>query len=452
MNSKADDINSIFADSNCLTPEQLTAYAEGNISPDALQIVERHLIDCPLCSDALEGIALMADPSELPEIITDLQQKIATAAQAPSEKKKIFFLNRQWLAAAAIVLVILTIGILSTLNFMSDNSEEVFVENYEKYPDKVTEELEDKHAEYSADTTVIGTDEDQPVEKENLEKSTVSNVSQSADDIPDIIDIPVVEDAPLDEEVAEELELSEEPESIETDMVGPTPSEQKTVLSKPEVKDGRTADPVANQTGTGNVATSTDDSTRTLAKIKSAENTDFTNGYIIKENKSQATFNETVQPAGSFTPMFDSNAPVSQLEEINISAPVPAGSNSYQWTTQFNMEETLLQAMQLYDENKFNDAIPLFNQVIGYDPLNDDALFYKAVSLIELNRTLEAIPLFDQVLSGNTPEYFEASQWYKSLALVKLQRTKEARTLLQEIVEKNGAYSSKARKVLQDIK
>lgn len=47
----------IFQPSACINREELRAYLEGKTSPGLRAKVENHLLDCPLCSDAVDGYA-----------------------------------------------------------------------------------------------------------------------------------------------------------------------------------------------------------------------------------------------------------------------------------------------------------------------------------------------------------------------------------------------------------
>ena len=47
----------IFSDTKCLDLDTMQQYVNGELTRSNQQWVERHLIDCPLCSDALEGIS-----------------------------------------------------------------------------------------------------------------------------------------------------------------------------------------------------------------------------------------------------------------------------------------------------------------------------------------------------------------------------------------------------------
>ena len=53
----------IFEESRCLSREVLKEYLEDTLTPEKRQAAEKHLIDCELCSDALEGY-MEADLSE----------------------------------------------------------------------------------------------------------------------------------------------------------------------------------------------------------------------------------------------------------------------------------------------------------------------------------------------------------------------------------------------------
>ena len=49
----------IFMPSQCLAGEEVKAYLDGSISEEGRRRVENHLLDCPLCSDAVEGFELV---------------------------------------------------------------------------------------------------------------------------------------------------------------------------------------------------------------------------------------------------------------------------------------------------------------------------------------------------------------------------------------------------------
>lgn len=50
-------MNNILKTGPCLTVAEIKAYIDQSLTGEQLHKVERHLLDCPLCSDAVEGLS-----------------------------------------------------------------------------------------------------------------------------------------------------------------------------------------------------------------------------------------------------------------------------------------------------------------------------------------------------------------------------------------------------------
>lgn len=97
----------IFSSTTCLSENDLRGYAENSLSEQDKLRVEKHLVDCELCSDALEGYSLMNNPAEFGLRTASIDQKIDTKTSSSS-----VFLNREklsYVAAAAVVLIFCSI-------------------------------------------------------------------------------------------------------------------------------------------------------------------------------------------------------------------------------------------------------------------------------------------------------------------------------------------------------
>ena len=115
----------IFDKSVCLTREQLLNYKTRKLSNEELHTIEKHLIDCPLCSDAVEGIE---------NIDADTMQKDINRINKGIEKRrtkqsKIFY---KYSAVAALILITLTV----ILNIsQSSAGKKLFDKYFKVYPD-----------------------------------------------------------------------------------------------------------------------------------------------------------------------------------------------------------------------------------------------------------------------------------------------------------------------------
>jgi hypothetical protein len=120
--------NKIFKKSNCLNKDEIEKYKLNELSGEELHKVESHLIDCPLCSDAIDG-ALMLDNDSLKD---DLLYISKNERSNSSFFRKNYFI---YSSAAAILLLAIT----ALLNISSNsNSQKLFNRYFEVYPDVTT--------------------------------------------------------------------------------------------------------------------------------------------------------------------------------------------------------------------------------------------------------------------------------------------------------------------------
>ena len=73
----------IFKTSDCVDKERLTKYVQGKMTNAEKHIVEKHLTDCELCSDAAEGLAMLTTMQPLDETSKQVSDKYyATSKQS----------------------------------------------------------------------------------------------------------------------------------------------------------------------------------------------------------------------------------------------------------------------------------------------------------------------------------------------------------------------------------
>lgn len=106
----------LLPDDPCLSEDQLLAYLDDRLTPLQRHEAEKHMLDCGFCSDALEGMALVAEHRRA-AVIIPLHQK--TAAEVPaqagkSDPKVIYLRPRFWMATAASIALLF--GTLWVLN------------------------------------------------------------------------------------------------------------------------------------------------------------------------------------------------------------------------------------------------------------------------------------------------------------------------------------------------
>lgn len=94
-------MDTIFKERPCLSARELQRYADGELSPKKAHEVEAHLLDCPLCADAVEGYTDSSFTEEDEAALRDLE-----AVKMPRQNQR--RVKRKWINRAAAILLIIT--------------------------------------------------------------------------------------------------------------------------------------------------------------------------------------------------------------------------------------------------------------------------------------------------------------------------------------------------------
>ena len=126
MNSK---LKNIFSESGCPADGVLQKYLNGELSQSQKHDIEKHLIDCEMCSDELEGLRLMNDSERLNTIIEKINNQIDNKTKIRILKPLFSFVR-----IAAVLLILIIIGSMYVLykNFNSLKTEKNLSENVEQ--------------------------------------------------------------------------------------------------------------------------------------------------------------------------------------------------------------------------------------------------------------------------------------------------------------------------------
>jgi len=122
----------IFSESGCPSNDILKKYLNGELSHKQQHEIEKHLIDCEMCSDELEGLRIMNNPKEFNAIVDRLNNKIIN-------KFRFKFINTYGKIAAAL-LILISIGSLFVLfnNYKNTNIKNSLAEDL--HPSKIQTE------------------------------------------------------------------------------------------------------------------------------------------------------------------------------------------------------------------------------------------------------------------------------------------------------------------------
>jgi len=112
----------------------------------------------------------------------------------------------------------------------------------------------------------------------------------------------------------------------------------------------------------------------------------------------------------------------------------------------------LEQAMLLYNEEKYHEAIPYFKTYLSSNKNDLSALFYLTISELGLKNTEEVIPNLHFIITQNSV-YHDQAQWYLALTYLMQKDKKSAIQILNTIEnDPEHIFKSQAAELLSEIK
>lgn len=118
-------LENILLSGACIPEEMLMDYLDGKLTPRDMHLVEKHLLECEFCSEALEGMKGM-NRGEAELIFADLDKKINDRIATPAAK--VIPIKRDYRIAAVVSLLILS-G--ATFWFLKNKQQENMIAQFE---------------------------------------------------------------------------------------------------------------------------------------------------------------------------------------------------------------------------------------------------------------------------------------------------------------------------------
>lgn len=108
-------------------------------------------------------------------------------------------------------------------------------------------------------------------------------------------------------------------------------------------------------------------------------------------------------------------------------------------------------AMRLYDQQRYEEALLVFEEAITQNPQNTGLLFYKAISHLSLEQPDSAIATLNHIVNQPDNQFQEPAQWYLGLSYLQKGNTEKAKTQFETIESSNNSYSDRARNILDAL-
>jgi TolA-binding protein len=443
MNSR---LNNIFTETDCLSPEILSAYAENRLSNEDRYLVEKHLTDCELCSDALEGISQVKNKSGLKNIFTGLQQEIDK--RTLKKERKVLHVNfRMRLAAAAILITIIGVTLVFRY-YLGDQKKNMMAERTIKESELTKQEKESAKNEIKE---ITGGDAsfkspDNSLEEQGQSDVTIADAEKSDKDLNNK-DIPymipkgiVVADQQKDLKketfagfywnATTKAEMANEENEKQFEQTDES-------VSNSLASDYKYAE--KNLTMADSVSVSGDVSETKAISQTGAYRSEVTT--IEDKSKSKATKKSTAKSDNNNQTTVTATATSSAQTTVTVGATGNTAVSDQRYST----------AVQKYQNSDYTGSKDLLESYIDDNPNDYNALYYCGVSYYFLNKYADAIPYLEKVTKNKSGSYYEIARWYLALSHINLNENKKAEKILNEMVKDSSSFKVQAGEKLKEI-
>ena len=474
-------VKDIFGATDCISEEMLVKYIAGKLPAAEKHEVEKHLIDCEMCSDAVEGLSRI-EPDKIRGITSELNQKIRQ--RAVKKEVKIIFLQqyRTQLAVAASIVAVLGLvwffkANMSMKELDTESANKIFADKFEPYPATPQEDAENTTAVTEVPALTKTAEEHSVLKggKEGLknaiaeDKQTLTKEVQFAEQVgagdvsknaegyyraeadakkteaPTLAE-PKADVQVRDESAAVSYEKNKMEESKPADKKAPEKIAQVTTTSAASGS-ATTAQPASNMS----VSKANDNREQEEAQKNQqgvqlmAIETKSKSGKDRSKNKKSSDTQPVQAPAAS--------SPVTATQTVDQESRLDSVSAGLDGTKTGADDGDMADiAMQKYEQKDFAGANEDFEKTLAKDPDNYNALFYSAVSYLGEGKTDKAITNLNKVLEKKDGEFYDAAQWYLSLAYIKKSDTQNARRNLTELQKNSRSrYQKQADETLKQM-
>jgi hypothetical protein len=401
----------LLPEDKCLTEEQLFAYIDGRLPDAERHLAEKHMLDCPLCSDALEGLLLVKNRDKVAAAPFFPGNGSGTKEEKEATRVIPLHRNRRSLyAIAAAVVLLLGVTVVMKLALNNDYGADLAQAPEEQKLDAPGKDL------LSMDSSVATTDK---LEQDNKQVAAFEQETAAGD-------------APADEPAQNGPgsgatttgKLSEA-----DDLQQPN-----TVMKAADANVGEKTEEGFSTTEDKRTAPLKDASVKAETRLEEAKEKDKL--IVLQKTDRGDSKNNKKQTAP---------------EAAGTSAPPSPTGGATSGTSQSGAPDSGTDDLDVYERTQADSTSSpkLYRNLATDEDL--DLCYENGVKMLDSGQAAASITFFDQVLANPSHRYFEDAQWKKVDALLKLNRNAEAKTLLNEIVKKGGKYKTQAKEKLKKL-
>jgi len=395
----------IFSESGCISRDVLIRYSRKNIRHSEKHDVEKHLVDCELCSDALEGIALAGGTAVLNEINKRISERTN-------------YLNGntiRYLAIAASVTSVVILSYLVLLQKDPASTERIAIQQntFSDSSNNSANFLISEPEVFNSDEKAAAAHTTFPIQTEEV------SISSSAEQSDALLQKPSKDTLIVEyHSEAEEKAPVYEQETIALSKNG-------VVIAADQIEFSSTAAP----TSAGYISN--------IAYVEDLKVIDYatTKGSRVK------------------TPsLTDSHVPsVYQNKNKKQAAEAESKVSSVESKSKSDYVQQLRDPVKNYKRGSYNEAITGFDELLKINPADENATFYKGMSLYHKKEYSRAIELLSQIAMTNTAPFSQEARFYQARCYQETGNKEMAVKIFREIVREGGFYKENARRQLKQM-
>ncbi|HMT29950.1 MAG TPA: hypothetical protein PKD91_11780 [Bacteroidia bacterium] len=413
MNSRIN--KDIFTETGCIKRDLLLRYRDGALSSHEKYEVEKHLVDCPLCTDALDGLMLVTSTASLDDVQNEVSEMVYGNAGTSFQK--------YWVAAASVAAIVV-LSVFTYLQFRDAKDQRMAVTN-----EAVQTEPVQSNQSYEVDTLADSITSAQPIieappveillpkrlaHPEKAAAATDAASNAGAAPVGEFVFEGQGQSYNRDAQSEKELSMSAPPTSVADEQTVPS----KSVTQKSSVKDTRGIN------ASSNFITYVDN----LKVIDYGTDSNEEEQNLSKDNNTPSKYeNKSKKQEAAAAESKSGDAINRKLEYTNlISKPVI-----------------------LFNQGKYESAVKEFDEVLKIHPNDENAIFYKGMSLYHLKNYNQSATLLSTVSRNSASPFAEEATFYVAKSYLGSGELKKAKVLLQDIVKGNGFYAEQAAEELK---
>lgn len=484
--------NKIFDSTSCLSEEQLLKYGNNALSQKEKHKIEKHLLECGLCSDALEGFAIVPTSTEMNELRSSIQHITSCEKSVSTIQWKRFLL-----AASIIGIAFISFYFIFQKNKIARRkslAENIHREQTLLLAPPMSDELSmgPKDENKVPSDKTLAEEAGIPKEEENTstprgggvmngiknsfqtmvtDKLTDENNSATGKDF-----IPInaeIADTGISDNKALEKEYFVAGNSFEGKKENSQTEFRQSEEEKLTVSEDKTVRDNENFMGT--------ESKLQPASQSLAMDEDVSKNYKHEDSDNRKKSSESSKSAGKSAPAKKAHVKYAASkvkyienhkvldysgEDIAVSAPesinIPAQFENSEKAKAAEVEQQIQTKNLLYDDvlkegllfleaNNYPPALEKFNLILKNTPDDLNATFYSGLVYYHLGNYDKALSNFDAVTSTGNSAFYDEGNWYKALTYQKKNEPAKARALFRDISARENFYKKGASEMLYEM-